>query len=89
MIKGIFSWITDNIAELVVTAILLMIMFVLVVAVIAEADGSLSYGDEQAAAACLARGYPDYRIAYEGAEQLVYCVRLEDGTERVVPLNGE
>jgi hypothetical protein len=40
--------------------------------------------NEQASAQCLESGYPDYRVA----DELVYCVRIENGTEKVIRLDA-
>lgn len=66
----------------------IMLLFALAVVLAVLWAAAISNGPRVigTAADCLRAGYPDYRIIVDEGELIEYCIRIEGGTQIVVPL---
>ena len=65
------------------------VMVALIIVAILMGVISMAVPSTSSAARCLEKGYTQAHVVREDREWVVYCSRLENGTERVVPLIGE
>lgn len=81
-IADAMKWWEGNWGEVVIGMVLL-VCIILIVWIVFDPTIGGSIPNRMAEAACLERGFPDFRVA----DDVIYCVRIVDGSQQVVRLD--